>query len=85
MKEMEINIKKEIKTEIDNYFKEIKNNKKIFGEESLILTEEKEINFLTKFIKMIKPNSQMKLIYRASIDGQMGKDFHSKCDGVFRY
>jgi hypothetical protein len=34
MKEMEINIKKEIKTEIDNYFKEIKNNKKIFGEES---------------------------------------------------
>ena len=83
MKEMEINIKKEIKTEIDNYFKEIKNNKKIFGEESLILTEEKEINFLTKFIKMIKPNSQMKLIYRASIDGQMGKDFHSKCDGVF--
>ena len=31
---------------------------------------------------MIKPNSKLKLIYRASIDGQMGKDFHLKCDNV---
>ena len=32
---------------------------------------------------MIKPNSKLKLIYRASVDGQMGKDFHSKCDNIF--
>ena len=32
---------------------------------------------------MIKPKAKLKLIYRASVDGQMGKDFHSKCDDIF--
>ena len=31
---------------------------------------------------MLTPNSKLKLIYRASTDGQMGKDFHSKCDNI---
>ena len=33
---------------------------------------------------MINPkNKNLKLIYRATVDGQMGKDFHSKCDNVY--
>ena len=38
---------------------------------------------MKSLIRMIKPNSKLQLIYRASIDGQMGKDFHSKCDNIY--
>ena len=79
--EIEINYKKEIRTEIEKYFNDLK-KKNIFIQESLICTNEKEKKFITEFINMIKPNSKLKLIYRASIDGQMGKDFHSKCDNI---
>ena len=83
VKELEINYKKEIKLEIDNYFKEKEIENQFLDEESLILTEEKEINFVKNLIRSIKPKSKLKLIYRASKDGQMGKDFHSKCDNIF--
>ena len=52
----------------------------IFEQNSLICTEYKKIKFMIEFVRMIKPNCKLKLIYRASTDGQMGKDFHSKCD-----
>ncbi len=32
---------------------------------------------------MIKPKARLELIYRASVDGQMGKNFHSKCDHIY--
>ena len=41
------------------------------------------MKFITELLKMIKPNSKLKLIYRATTDGQIGKDFHSKFDNVF--
>ena len=41
------------------------------------------MKFITEFLKMIKPNSKLKIIYRATSDGQIGKDFHSKFDNVF--
>lgn len=81
IKELEINYKKDIKLEIENYFKE--KEKELFNKESLILTEIKEKEFISKFIGAIKPNSKLELIYRASVDGQMGKDFHSKCDNIY--
>lgn len=84
IKELEINYKKDIKLEIENYFKEKEKEKKnLFDKESLILTEIKEKEFISKFIGAIKPNSKLELIYRASVDGQMGKDFHSKCDNIY--
>ena len=83
IKEIENNMKKEIKTQVENYLKQIKEKEIFFGQKSLILTNEKEINFITSLIRMIKPNSKLELIYRASADGQMGKDFHSKCDNIF--
>ena len=79
IKELEINYKKDFKLEIENYFKEKENKEKnelvknLLNKESLILTEKKEIEFITKFIRGIKP----------SVDGQMGKDFHSKCDNIY--
>ena len=81
--ELQKNYKNDIKIEIEKYFKDLKKKENIFEQESLICTNEKEINFIYKFINMIRPNSRLKLIYRASVDGQMGKDFHSKCDNIF--
>ena len=71
--------------DINEYLKNIKNFGKVekISDNSLICVEENEIRFITEFIKMIKPNSKLKLIYRASVDGQMGKDFHSRCDNIF--
>ena len=60
----------------------IRNNNIFLKQKSLICTENKEINFISKFLKKIKPKSKLNLIYRASTDGQMGKDFHSKCDNI---
>lgn len=45
---------------------------------SKIVVPEEEISFL----KEIVPDSQFSLIYRATIDGDDFKSFHSKCDGV---
>ena len=77
--------------EITKYLENIKNfgkienfSKNIFEQNSLVCTEEKEIKFISEFIRMINPkNKNLKLIYRATVDGQMGKDFHSKCDNVY--
>ena len=43
----------------------------------------KKMKFITEFLKMIKPNSKLKLNYRAISNGQIGKDFHSKFDNVY--
>ena len=85
IKELEINYKQDIKLEIENYFKEKEKKEKsnLLNQKSLILTEEKELKFITDFIRALKPNSKLELIYRASVDCQMGKDFHSKCDNIF--
>ena len=88
IKEIELNFKSQIRKEVENFFTEKNKNNSdnfnnILDKKSLILTNEKEIKFVSEFIRMIKPNSKLKLIYRASIDGQMGKDFHSKCDNIF--
>ena len=48
------------------------------GNISKIVVSDEEINFLKEII----PNSKFSLIYRATIDGDSFKTFHSKCDGI---
>ena len=88
--DLNIKFKPMKKDEINKYLAKIKIfgkieklDKNVFEQNSLICTEEKEIKFMSQFIWMIKPNSKLKLIYRATVDGQMGKDFHSKCDNIY--
>ena len=84
-----VNIKFNSENEVNKFIESIKKFGKVekigdlFEDNSLICCEENEIKFITKFIEMIKPKSKLKLIFRASIDGKMGKDFHSKCDNIF--
>lgn len=53
-----------------------------YGESNLI-TNEKEINLIKSGIFNINNKKlKLKLIYRASRDGDNPKDFHSKCDGI---
>ena len=50
----------------------------IFNEKvSKIVVSNEEINFLKEII----PNSKFSLLYRATIDGDSFKTFHSKVDG----
>ena len=53
--------------------KEFKFNEKV----SKIVVSNEEINFLKEII----PNSKFSLLYRATIDGDSFKTFHSKVDG----
>ena len=51
--------------------------------EKVIYTNEKEINLIKSGIfKINNKKLKLKLIYRASRDGDNPKDFHSKCDGI---
>ena len=58
--------------------KNIKNENYIFkGNTSKIIISDEEINFLKEII----PNQNFSLLYRATIDGDSFKTFHSKVDG----
>ena len=78
------------KNEVTQEIKELKEKIKIydfklFKINSNIIKEEKDYNFIIQRLKKIsseteKMNITLYLLYRASIDGDLASDFHSKCD-----
>ena len=84
-----LDFKNEIIQEINNLKKIIEKNKlKDISKDSKIIRNINDINFIFKRLKMVKLNNNNKenininlnLLYRATKDGGMAKDFHSKCD-----
>ena len=53
--------------------------------DSKIIYKKKELDFLSSRLKIMKQfinkNNSYKLIFRATKDGELPKDFHEKCDG----
>ena len=84
-----LDFKNEIIKEINNLKKIIEKNKvKDISKDSKIIRNINDINFIFKRLKMVKLNNNNKenininlnLLYRATKDGGMAKDFHSRCD-----
>ena len=77
-KNNEIIIKLKSLEEENKKLKSNENKDNLFnGKASKIVVSNEEINFLKEII----PNSKFSLIYRATIDGDSFKTFHSKVDG----
>ena len=63
----------------------MQNKNSELGEEtidSLIISEKEDIKLLKNWISNDK-NLELKLIYRATRDGDTEKDFHKKCDNIY--
>ena len=76
---------KEIKVLIEpiKRYKEIKINRyTTFNEKSVIMKED-EFNFIKPVIevKINKKIKEIKKLYQATVDGDLAKSFHKKCDG----
>ena len=89
LKENFLVFKNDITKEINNLKDRIEKNKiKDISIDSKIIRNKKDINFIFKRLKMVKLNNNNKenininlnLLYRATKDGGMAKDFHSRCD-----
>ena len=52
----------------------------LFMKGSILVTTQKQDNFVKSVIPDLKANSVVKLLYRGSKDGWDAKDFHSLCD-----
>ena len=86
IKDMKEQIKdtKKLIEPIDNMLKEININRYTkFNEKSVTITEN-DYNFITSVIKfrINKEIKEIKKLYQATVDGDLGKNFHMKCDDI---
>lgn len=77
----------ELKQLIKSKIEKEKNNELMKKINSVIIKEQKEIDFLEKRLKnndpiLSKKNIIYKLLYRATKDGNSAESFHKKCDNI---